>query len=179
MMDEQDVIQLLRYYQHDLLNELQIIQGYASMNKIDKVKEKIAACVDVYNKERQLMYLNSPKFALWLMKAQHHQKNIGISYDLQLGQIDLSLIDQDMFDIGTCIVEHIKQHGNEFSLYELHIDMCFGFDKAHVIVSWQITGELDDIEPLQSKLNHNFPQILTNMQTNSNHVKCEFYFNVV
>src|SRR5699024_5469463 len=90
-----------------------------------------------------------------------------------------SLIDQDMFDIGTCIVEHIKQHGNEFSLYELHIDMCFGFDKAHVIVSWQITGELDDIEPLQSKLNHNFPQILTNMQTNSNHVKCEFYFNVV
>jgi len=178
-MDEQEVIQLLRYYQHDLLNELQIIQGYASMNKIDKVKEKITACVDVYNKERQLMYLNSPKFALWIIEAQHNQKNIRISYDMKLGQIDLSLVDQDMFDIGTCIFEHIKQHGSAFSLYELHIDMCPGPDKAKVIVDWQITGELEDIESLQSKLNHNFPQILINMQADSNHVKCEFYFTVV
>lgn len=179
MMDEQDVMQLLRYYQHDLLNELQIIQGYASMNKIDKVKEKIVACVDVYNKERQLMYLNSPKFALWIIQAQHNQKNIRISYDIQLGQIDLSSVDQDIFDIGTCIVEHIKQHGREFSLYELHIEMCSGPDKANVIVYWQITGELDDVESLQEKLNHNFPQILTNIQTDSNHVKCEFHFTVV
>lgn len=174
LMEEQDVIKLLQYYQHDFLNELQIIQGYASLDKPETIKDKIDACVSLYQEERKLIHLNIPKFALWIMRTPHDHQNIRLSYEIHLEQIDLFLMDQTFLDIGELLVKHINEYERELELYELHIRMEHNVQPSSVSVVWHILGELDEIDHLKSNFNHLFSNTLLDIQVHSDKVVCKY-----
>lgn len=175
-MDEQDMIQLLRYYQHDLLNELQIIQGYASIGKIETVKEKVEECVSLYQQERKLLHLNIPKFTIWLMRVVHEHQHICISYDIQLDQTDISCSDHMFLNVSQSIIRHINEYGSDLELHEIHIKIGHGTRPHSVILTWHVEGALKDIANLQNTLNDIDSKALLDLQVCSNKISCEFLY---
>ncbi|MDY0408573.1 Spo0B domain-containing protein [Paracerasibacillus soli] len=58
-MDSNDVLRLVQGFRHDLMNQLQIMQGYATMGQSEKVQQKIDNLVQMYIEERKLFQLNT------------------------------------------------------------------------------------------------------------------------
>ncbi|WP_042146147.1 Spo0B domain-containing protein [Paucisalibacillus sp. EB02] len=106
-MEAKDVIQLLRLQRHDLMNDLQIVHGYLSMGKTDKVKSKVNNIIDNLNQERKLMNINCPKFALWLIQVKLHHKHIQFTYDIHTENKNLLSYDGTLKEIGTTIIDYI------------------------------------------------------------------------
>lgn len=123
-MKESEVIQLVQQYRHDILNQLQLVQGYLSMNKPNKVGEKLADLFSSLNEERKLTSLEAPKFALWLLQFNHSYNNFRITYQIDM-ESSLSLENQDdkLFRYCKDIMEVLKEHCDPSELYDLHLIM--------------------------------------------------------
>lgn len=57
-----DVLQLLRVYRHDLLNQLQLVDGYAGMGQHDVSREKLQVLINQLKNERILQTIQAPQF---------------------------------------------------------------------------------------------------------------------
>lgn len=95
-MGPEQIVQVLQYYRHDLMNHLQIVQGYLSMKKTDKAETKLKETLDYYNEERKLMSLNAPMFMLWLIQFNSAFKNWRITYHIHTEYKDLRIIDEQL-----------------------------------------------------------------------------------
>jgi stage 0 sporulation protein B (sporulation initiation phosphotransferase) len=63
MQKEWDVISILRHYRHDLLNHIQLINGYLAMGKVEKVQSLIDELVRQSKNESHLSNLNMNQLA--------------------------------------------------------------------------------------------------------------------
>ncbi|MFS0672933.1 Spo0B domain-containing protein [Ornithinibacillus sp. 179-J 7C1 HS] len=106
-MDIKDVIHLLRLQRHDLMNDLQIVHGYLSMGKNDKVKNKINKIIEEFNRERLLMNINCPNFALWLIQVNLQHNHIQFTYDIHTKSKNLHSYDSVLTKIGKTITRYI------------------------------------------------------------------------
>ncbi|MEW9675889.1 Spo0B domain-containing protein [Lentibacillus sp. L22] len=122
-MNEREMVELLRLYRHDLMNDLQIVQGYASMEKMDKVKQKLASLMNYFNEERKLMRLDMPKFTLWLICFNSVHTNIRLSYHINMNPINLQAIDQTLVEECQSVVEMVKRLGNDMEMYKGILDL--------------------------------------------------------
>lgn len=82
-MKETEVLKLLTYYRHDLMNQLQVVQGYAMMGKMEKTQGKLNDVISHYQEERQLMALKAPAFILWLLQFNHNSQNLRLDYRIR------------------------------------------------------------------------------------------------
>jgi stage 0 sporulation protein B (sporulation initiation phosphotransferase) len=106
-VEAKDVIQLLRLQRHDLMNDLQIVHGYLSMGKTDKVKSKVEAIIDAFNQERTLMNMDCPNFVLWLIQVNLHHKHIHFTYDIHTDDTSLHDYDRVLTNIGNTLIDNI------------------------------------------------------------------------
>lgn len=106
-MREKDVIRLLQYYQHDVKNELQVIHGYLSMGKIDRVKDKIDEWINFFHQEQKLLLLNAPQFILWVVQFNHTYDQLHLTYIIQTNK-DLQSIDEMLAKTCARIVQIFK-----------------------------------------------------------------------
>ncbi|HLS61563.1 MAG TPA: Spo0B domain-containing protein [Virgibacillus sp.] len=174
-MNGQTVVQLLQSYQHDLMNELQIIHGYSSMDKVDRVNDKINALISTLEIERNLLSIHAPEFILWVVQFNHLHENIRLVYRINSTYINLTDYDERIVSQLNQMVEVLKLFGDNTKMYEL--DMEIDIKSAeNVSFTCSIQGEFADrsalIEELQS-INKNMP--LHSKQT-SNGVICEFSY---
>lgn len=95
-MDENNFIKLLQHRRHDILNEFQVIQGYLSMEKTNKVHDKIDDVVASFQEERLLFQTNAPKFIMFIQQMKHVQNSFLFSYQIKTGENDLSPIDEEL-----------------------------------------------------------------------------------
>ncbi|QKY69573.1 Spo0B domain-containing protein [Lentibacillus sp. CBA3610] len=65
-MEEKEVIQLLRHYRHDLMNHLQIVQGYLSMGKMEKAQKKLTNYMQLLQEEGKLVNMHAPAFVFYI-----------------------------------------------------------------------------------------------------------------
>lgn len=96
----EDLIQVVQHYRHDLMNRLQIVQGYLSMGKIEQAEEKLNEVVDFYKEERKLMDLNVPAFMLWILEFNTIFKNFRLTYKIHAGHKSMHISDSVL--IGQC-----------------------------------------------------------------------------
>src|SRR5690625_449462 len=96
-------------YRHDLMNDLQLIQGYASMGKNDKSNEKLKQFIHKLNMERQLQTLDAPEFTLWLIKLKLFERNILCTLSVSATDAPISSFDQIMRGDGVTIVDLLKE----------------------------------------------------------------------
>lgn len=122
-MEEKDVIQILRQYRHDLLNHLQIVQGYSSMGKTDKVQTKIVDYMQSLNEERKLMNLNAPLFALYLIQFNSLHTNFRLTYHIHTDSKKVQLIDETLVERCKQIIGQLENVTNDSELYEVTIQM--------------------------------------------------------
>jgi len=117
-MKADEVVKMFRHYRHDLLNDLQLVHGYASMGNMDKMKEMIQNILKKSEEERKLNQLNCPHFTLWLMNFNSTYENIRLTYSIQLKTVDFSTIDLSL--LATCneIIQHLHKYFSKDSFYD-------------------------------------------------------------
>ncbi|TMN21072.1 Spo0B domain-containing protein [Lentibacillus cibarius] len=146
-MEERDVIQLLRHYRHDLLNQLQIIDGYLSMGKGEKARIKLADYVGHLQKESKLMNLNAPLFALYVLQLDTLHPNFRSSYYIHSENMDLHQVDQLLVEYFQKIMAITENMIDVMELYELKLHI---YDKNSGIVQLEliIDGRFPDLSTL-------------------------------
>lgn len=122
-MEEKTIVKIIQQTQHDLMNNLQVIQGYLSMDKIDVVKTKLADCIDYYHEERKLININAPHFILWIIQFNHSHDNIELSYRINTENVDLSCVDMELVERCKQIISIISHLGMKKELYSVHLQL--------------------------------------------------------
>lgn len=120
-VDAKEVIQLLRLQRHDLMNDLQIVHGYLSMGKAEKVIVKVNEIIEGLNRERLLMNSSCPNFALWLIQTNLQHSHIQLTYEIRTGNRNLQAYDKVLTDIGNTMVDYILEDKLEIINGELQL----------------------------------------------------------
>ncbi|KGX93491.1 sporulation protein [Pontibacillus halophilus JSM 076056 = DSM 19796] len=116
-MKADEVTYLLRHYRHDWMNQLQLIKGYASMDKLDKVKEKVNEIVTQSQQESHLMNLKADRVTLWILRFNTLHDQFRLTYTVE-GQADLSSYDYTLSLALQSAFDTIQSNANEHSLYK-------------------------------------------------------------
>ncbi len=151
-MEEKDVIKVLRHYRHDLLNHLQIIHGYLSMGKTDKVKSKVTEYLQLLDEERKLVNLNAPLFALSLIQFDSLHTNFRLTYDIHTDNKDLQHIDEVLESSMNQLMSQIKNMSDETELYELHLKMYEVSSTSMIELKLTVNGNLPSLEKLMKNI---------------------------
>ncbi|WP_373892927.1 Spo0B domain-containing protein [Virgibacillus natechei] len=122
-MGPNEIVQVLQHYRHDLMNHLQIVQGYLSMKKTDKAEAKLKETLDYYNEERKLMSLNAPMFMLWLIQFNSTSANWRVTYQIHTEYKDLGTIDWALTDQCKHILSAFRQASDDTELFEVNVEL--------------------------------------------------------
>ena len=158
-MRNEDVIELLQYYRHDLMNQVQIMKGYLSMKKYDQVSHKLDELVEGFTGERKLMNLNTPEFNLWIIRFNMWHENIRISYNIHTNK-PLKELDKQFVSQCKQVVNSIEMSILDSELYELTIDLDENVKKIELIIT--IKGYFIDKSDMINNLNKLGEQLETN-----------------
>ncbi|MDX8046552.1 Spo0B domain-containing protein [Gracilibacillus sp. S3-1-1] len=149
-MKEQDVVEMLRHYRHDWLNDLQLILGYAQMGKLDKIEQKINGVIERSDQERGLERLNIPKTMVWLYQLNWRSETFKLQFQSKV-DTPIAIIDDDELLVKVQNIFHIlPSYQKEYEEYAgtlifkevnhtIHITLTFG-------LNWT------DMEALKQKL---------------------------
>ncbi|SFJ16800.1 stage 0 sporulation protein B (sporulation initiation phosphotransferase) [Halobacillus dabanensis] len=151
MMEEKDIIALLRHKRHDWMNQIQLIQGYASLGKQDRLLSQIEEVKEEAEEERKLLNSDALLFPLWLLAFNWVHKAYRLRYFIR-NEVDLSRHDQKLTAYGKRMIEILDEHiGNE-DLYEGILTIYVGGQDT-LGLSWEWEGLFHDPGLLKEKLN--------------------------
>lgn len=136
------MVKILQRTQHDLMNNLQIIQGYLSMDKIDVGKTKLAECIGYYQEERKLMNINASHFILWVIEFNHCHENIQLSYQISDENLNLWKFDNQLIEDSEYVVKMIERLGSKMKLYNMKLLLYKSSDSV-VRLSFTIVDQFD------------------------------------
>ncbi|MFG6118968.1 Spo0B domain-containing protein [Thalassobacillus sp. B23F22_16] len=150
-MRADEVMELLRHARHDWMNELQLIQGYASMGKMDKVKEKTNDVMQKAEEERRLMNLNTPYLSLWLMSFNWHHPFFRLTYEVKGETVDLRHKDITLYAHCEEIIRVFERFSDSSTLYQGKVRIEL-HTSDRVEISVVLSGEFEDMPHLQSTI---------------------------
>ncbi|MET3682535.1 stage 0 sporulation protein B (sporulation initiation phosphotransferase) [Alkalibacillus flavidus] len=122
-MDREQFLEWLRIYRHDLMNDLQIVQGYASMGKHDKSTEKVNALIERLKQERLLQTLNCDAFVYWLLSTSLTEHDLNLTFSVDTPLTDVSALDELLTHDGQMIVEQLEAVVNEWTDVSMHVSI--------------------------------------------------------
>ena len=169
-MEAKDVIQLLRLQRHDLMNDLQIVHGYLSMGKTDKVKSKVNDIIEACNQERELMNINCPNFALWLIQVNMHHKHIKFTYDLHTENRNLHTYDCVLTDIGNTIIGCIL--ADDLEIITGNIRLINNNNSIDLIIT--LSGQKIDCDVWENKMAKKLENVLIRAEELESNVRFTF-----
>ncbi|WP_188206278.1 Spo0B domain-containing protein [Alkalibacillus aidingensis] len=151
-MHSKEFLDWLRLYRHDLMNDLQLVQGYASMGKHDKSKEKLNNLIERLNRERKLQTLNAPEFVRWLLTINLEENHLALSFTVE-GDSNESVIfnDIEMKNDGEQLVRKINSYLSEFDQYIVHVIIKHQ-ENWQVIYEWP--KQLEQHDSLMEAIHH-------------------------
>src|SRR5699024_7628580 len=174
-MEEKDVVGLLQNQRHDMLNHLQIIQGYLSMGNTEKVKDKMETWLDYFNEERKLFNLNAPLFALWIMQFNHIYTNARLTYKVHINKKDLQTVDQQLTEQCKQMINTLIQTQSNLELYEGNLVLNERTeDPATITIKFSIYGRFSDEENFKSKFKNKDQYFPVTVQETENGITCYF-----
>lgn len=162
-MKDEEVVDLLRHYRHDWMNELQVIMGYAQMGKIEKVQQKIEQSVENARLERELQSMSLPRTVLWLTRFKWRFDNYQLIIKLDLSE-PLTVDDRQLSEQLEIIMALFNTYSMKTEMYHgtirlqrLKIQLSFSgiFEKSHELKNKiEHSDELLDVEVEQSQHGH-------------------------
>ncbi|QDP40736.1 Spo0B domain-containing protein [Radiobacillus deserti] len=151
MKDEEKIVELLSFYRHDWLNDLQLLMGYASMGKMDKVRDKIEAAIEAAKMERRISNLNMSKTALWVISFNWYHSNFRLTFSVFKDYGNLSMFDESIHKQAVEFVQVLERCSDEMEMYEgTFLIQPFNEERTEVILSFQ--GKFSEEESLRSAL---------------------------
>ena len=78
-----NVVELLRLIRHDWLNHIQVIKGYISMGRFDRVEEMLNQIVSDLEQESRLSNLNVPRLAELFLTYNWTRPKVPLKYQVE------------------------------------------------------------------------------------------------
>ncbi|WP_231572563.1 Spo0B domain-containing protein [Halobacillus sp. BBL2006] len=150
---EKEIITLLRHKRHDWMNQIQLIQGYASLGKQERLMDQIEELITESEYERKLLNSNAVQFPLWLLSFNWNHEQFRLKYVVK-DELDLSRHDEKLTALAKRMLELIDDHTLEDELYEGTVHLYQGFDSGSIGLSWEWEGQLHNGESLKQRLNN-------------------------
>lgn len=169
-MEAKDIIQLLRLQRHDLMNDLQIVHGYLSMGKTDKVKLKVNNIIGTLNQERTLMNTNCPEFALWLIQMKLQHKHIHFTYDIFTDNKNLLHYDSSLAEIGHAVEDYIL--ASKFDMITGEINLKYNDNSIDLAV--RVTSPTIDCDAWKNHLADKLNNVLIQVEELESEVRIIF-----
>ncbi|RPF55506.1 Spo0B domain-containing protein [Aquisalibacillus elongatus] len=142
-VEVEELLALLRLYRHDLMNDLQLVQGYASMNKHDLSKEKLDGLISKLREERTLQTLHAPQFVYWLIQLKLNERETRFEFEIESHDHSIGNYDEELVLDGKMLMDHLRN--NLGSLAELHITLRVQYNQ-----SWYIQYDVSRIDLLNN-----------------------------
>ncbi|GGJ84058.1 hypothetical protein GCM10007063_03190 [Lentibacillus kapialis] len=168
-MNETDVIQMLRHYRHDLMNHLQIVQGYLSMGKIEEAQKKLRNYTEELQEERKLVNLDAPRFALYILQFYFLHTNFRLTYHIRTVAENLQSVDELLAEQCEKIMERIVMSSDAMQLYELDI-LLYDADQDMIEVDFTLNGKIPDVQAFTKSIENIVGDVT--IQHQDNEVKC-------
>lgn len=149
-MGEQ-VVQILQHYRHELMNHLQIVQGYVGMRNIEKAEKKLSEIVEYYNEERKLMNLNAPDFMLWIIQFNMRYNNFRLTYTIHPEYKNLHASDSLLVSQFHDFMERCVEILNPELLYEVKL-VAEERSDTRIEMMLSIICEMDEAEQLMDDI---------------------------
>ncbi|WP_079479538.1 Spo0B domain-containing protein [Halobacillus salinus] len=150
-MGEKEIIALLRHKRHDWMNQIQLIQGYASLGKQERLMDQIGQIKEEAEQERRLLNSRAPHFTLWMLSFNHDVDQFRLRYELK-EEIDLSRHDLDLLANGRRLFELMEDHKTDGELYEGTVTLYKGDQPTVIGMSWEWEGTFRNGNELKKKL---------------------------
>lgn len=154
VLNERDVIQLLRHYRHDWSNDIQVIMGYAQMGKLDKVQEKLAQVSKKLEDEQRIQNTPLPKSILTMMKLnvqlEQFQLKPAVNVDKDMDK-DFSFIDDKLAHHLHQVFMACSEHAIELVLYDATINIQ-QVSEDQLFVKLEFSDRFDRMRELKEKL---------------------------
>lgn len=179
MMKAKEVIELLQHYQHDLMNDFQVIHGYLSMDKLDIAKDKADDFINHFNEGRKLLKINAPKFILWVMPFNHNHDNIRLTYEVKSERLNLQTIDDLLVQQCKQLTQSISELGMKTEVYQIHLQIGEQ-TPTEFELQFFVIGQLKHEEGIMSvcKDLEDNPQVNMNVKETKHGYKGEFIFSM-
>ncbi|WP_110936814.1 Spo0B domain-containing protein [Salipaludibacillus neizhouensis] len=97
MATEWNVLNLLRHSRHDWLNHLQLINGYLSMGRVDKVEKLVEDIVNKAKNESHISHLKMDKVAEKLLTFNWGDHSFRISFEVITNESDWSQVEDTVY----------------------------------------------------------------------------------
>lgn len=150
-MEAYEVVQLIQKYQHDLMNELQIVSGYLKMDRKEEVQNKIEHMMKSYQDERKLLNIEAPNLILWVMQFDQQEDNMRLSYEVSDMPMNLKELDQLIVKQLDRIIQKVKRICNPLELYQLELKLLKQSMEADVEIKLSIHGQLSDFSEIENR----------------------------
>lgn len=173
-MNEKDVILLLQHYRHDLMNHLQIIHGYLSMNKTDRVESKVQESLEYYNEERKLMHLQGTLLTLWVIQFNGYYEDFRLTYQIHTENKKISQSDEQLVRQCNRVISLISHLHEKMELFEAKL-LLEDTDKQEVLrVKLSINGNFKDKEEVIKELNGLEMEYQMSIENTNDGIMCTF-----
>ncbi|MBB6451910.1 stage 0 sporulation protein B (sporulation initiation phosphotransferase) [Salirhabdus euzebyi] len=149
-MKEEEVMHLLSHYRHDLLNDIQLIHGYASMGNLDKIKEKVKNVIDHFNQERLLTNLNCPHFMIWVLTFHTKYNQFKLTYQVEMGMSSLTSSDLSIYTTSEEMMDLLHKHISKDRIY--NGELLIGEEEGMPFLTYTFQGPIYKIMDLKAHL---------------------------
>lgn len=121
-MDAKEVANLFQFYRHELLNHLQVIQGYVKLGNTDKADEKMSNLFELLHHERNLLNMKIPTVFLWMLTCNMNDQQYKVSCSIKFeGNLDASSAEAYIAECLEKTMEDIKHKYSGERVYPVHI----------------------------------------------------------
>jgi stage 0 sporulation protein B (sporulation initiation phosphotransferase) len=140
MNKEWDTIEVLRHARHDWMNQLQLIKGNLSLNKVDRAKEIIEEIIMEARQDAKLSNLHLPQFASTLLTCNWENHHFQLEYEVMDSQNFHRLDDQlltrwteQLFDALNSSIEQYQENHLSVTIEPQEKGIGFFFDFSGII----------------------------------------------
>ncbi|WP_217586844.1 Spo0B domain-containing protein [Lentibacillus saliphilus] len=165
-MQPKDVIDVLSHYRHDIMNQLQLIQGYLSMGKLESVQEKMTQYIEQLHSESKLVNLGLPGFALWLIRFNSTHTNYRLTYSIYGDQqsIRSSFIDDQLVFACSTVIHTFQEITDDDTLYHGHLSLSWDDINKQYQVHISLNDVFEKSAQLEKALQHVLPSVIVHKE---------------
>jgi hypothetical protein len=138
--EAETVLRWLSRLRHDWLNEIQVLLGYCSMNKTDRVRPHLLRLAKEMEQERTLSQISHPLLAVALIQLRHHAP--GWRWQIEFHMETSNLSAQQGYDAAVYVENLAKclTTVTEVAPEDVSVRMVFDWDGDTLLIS--LTSQL-------------------------------------
>jgi stage 0 sporulation protein B (sporulation initiation phosphotransferase) len=150
MEKDWELLDLLRHSRHDWLNQIQLIKGNLSLNRMDRVHEIIENITIQSKHESKLTNLNVPDFAGLLLTFNWARHPYHLDFEVIGKECNLSLYEKDLLNFCKTLFSELDQLAD--NTIDHHLLLTFQLIEEEHYLTLEFSGKLKDAEAFERKI---------------------------